>query len=288
MIATRVLILLRPGVSFVQVYMLQPAIFSAAGLAALAPAIVDGNALGSTCGSFGITHDVALGILSWMHGLRWLVKAPGGSIHGEMAGGFNVTICESKGVARCWEQGFGGRLQALRATPHKFILHGVKTPDQYEALHALLHEPAMLDCLGPVVHGPEGVPTGKLRFSAAQQPPIVPIEGYSATAHAARHLNEIFSRLPVSLRPGHAGGSSVTRSIPGGPQGATWASTVAAKTEATTGLHIPPVGTKPWALWPTFGPGDCNDGRPFVETAWDQHLVRLRSLSQHHPPRRGQ
>jgi len=54
--------------------MLQPAIFSVAAVRVLAPAIVDGGALVKTCGAFGITHDVALGLISWMHNLRWQVR----------------------------------------------------------------------------------------------------------------------------------------------------------------------------------------------------------------------
>jgi len=57
------------------VTMLQPAIFSRAGLLEVAPGIVDGQALVKTCEAFGITHDYALGVLAWMHGLMWQVYA---------------------------------------------------------------------------------------------------------------------------------------------------------------------------------------------------------------------
>ena len=66
---------------YFQVFMLQPAIFSAAALHTLAPAIVDGDALTKTCAAFGVTHDVALGFLAWMHGLRWQVRPTPASPH---------------------------------------------------------------------------------------------------------------------------------------------------------------------------------------------------------------
>jgi len=72
------------------------------------------QALTKTCGAFGVTHDVALGILAWAHELRWQVKGSSGSVHQEMAGAFNVTECNLKAVAKCWEQGFDARLHQLR------------------------------------------------------------------------------------------------------------------------------------------------------------------------------
>jgi hypothetical protein len=72
-----------------KVPMLQPALFNRAALLAMGPAVVDGHALTKTCAAFGITHDYALGILSWMHGLALQVKGKGKFNH-EMAGGFNV------------------------------------------------------------------------------------------------------------------------------------------------------------------------------------------------------
>ena len=44
------------------------------------------NALADQCTAFGITHDYALGLVSWLHGLDWQVKGRGGSIHYEAQG----------------------------------------------------------------------------------------------------------------------------------------------------------------------------------------------------------
>jgi len=268
-----------------RVGMLQPAIFSRAALGVLGPAVVDGEALTKTCEAFSITHDYALGFLGWMHGLLWQVKGRGGSMQHEMAGAFNVTQCEAMGVASCWEQGFDARVAALRlgttATPtantknggapavattggergggmQKFILHGVKLPEQFRALERLFDEPAVRRVLGNQNYGGDDYlassSVSSPAFSAAQLPPLMPVQGYSHTSHAAKHQSDLFSRISRHLHQGTAPSK---------------------RPESQT--QTPPLGSSPWVDWPVFGPVDCSAPDAFVETLWDEHMRHLKT-----------
>jgi hypothetical protein len=86
-------VIFKTKITCIKIGMLQPAIYSIASLHLMGPSIVKGQALTKTCSAFGITHDNALGILSWMHQLNFYVKGNHGSLHQEMAGAFNVNIC---------------------------------------------------------------------------------------------------------------------------------------------------------------------------------------------------
>lgn len=119
----------------------------------------------------------------------------------------------------------------------KVILHGVKSPQQFQALHALYQEPKLQQCVGSS-HlnrssagkrdsssssgvgsssydrtGKRSTPAADLsseqeeleeegvhRFSEAQQPPIRNIEGYAHTPHGQKHAVELLSRVPHDLR----------------------------------------------------------------------------------------
>lgn len=94
-------------------------------------------------------------------------------------------MCEEKGVSKCYEQGFHARVDSLRFNPAKFILHGVKMPHQFEALHALYEEPNMDNCIGE--HKPSYI------FSEAQQPPLKSLQGYEFTQHGKEHRETIMT-----------------------------------------------------------------------------------------------
>jgi hypothetical protein len=170
------------------------------------------------------------------------------------------------GVASCWEQGFGARVEALRSGPKgKFVLHGAKMPEHFQELERLFEEPAMQSCLGNQNYDdsqsmPHSTTTTNssspleppllareqsLQRSTGDAPlltPLVPLQGYSRTPHAAKHEREFLRRMAASatMRP----------SFIGGAQNASF--------EAATPNPPPPLGSLSWEGWPVFGPADCH------------------------------
>jgi hypothetical protein len=125
------------------------------------------------------------------------------------------------------------------------------------------------------------------RFSAAHLPPLMPVMGYAHTAHAAKHLPALLSRVPPHLRAKLLAASKKVASNAEG--GATIASgTAPAPAAAASVLPQPPVlGSSPWEDWPVYGPDDCSTTAPLVATAWDAHMSSLklgRSFSAHESP----
>ena len=189
--------------------------------------------------------------------------------------------------------------------PPQVVLHGVKYPHQFQALHNLFQEPSMRRCHGH--HGPSAVHAGSSglessdraaepawsfepawpfeagvqRFSAAQQPPVAAVEGYAHTPHGQLHAAQLLARLPSALRcalrppsaaPGLSGGHGYSHDDGGNDGG---------------DAALPVLGASPWDDWPVFGPADCNAASGKVETAWDKHVSTLGlpgAYSQAHLP----
>jgi len=160
---------------------LQPAILSRRGIELIAPAILEGHAIERTCTAFGITHDYALGVLLWMFGFHWHVKARRGSIHMEMLGAVleqREGDCNPRKVLNCSSKTFFGKLEELRLDPSKAILHGVKHAWQFQQIAELLESPAILRKLAAPF------------ASASSWPPLLlPVLDYQFTEHRKRHGN---------------------------------------------------------------------------------------------------
>jgi hypothetical protein len=147
-------------------------------------------------------------------------------------------------VSKCYEQGFGARLDALRVNPIKIILHGVKVPQQFYDLHALFQEPSMVSCIGGLetllttsssssASSNALLETSKLVFSDAQQPPLMPLQGYKYTNHGKLHYDTIMSYGTGKL--------------------------------------------KGVIEWPVFEPKHCMGDEPMVTTEWESHIQQAKN-----------
>lgn len=160
-----------------QLVQLQPAIMSRQAIIELAPSILYGYMVVRQCSEFNVTHDLALGILTWMRGFHYHVRNKHHSLHQEMAGGFNITLCESVEHRDCYDRGFYGRLDSVRYTPQKITLHGVKHPDQFGAVWNMYSNPDVMRIVRGVV------------FTEDQLPEIRAVNGYEHTQHYKDHPN---------------------------------------------------------------------------------------------------
>jgi len=199
---------------------------------------------------------------------------------------------------------------SLRLLPYstsKVVLHGVKSPHQFQALHALYQEPKMQQCVGRSHDDGASTSVADLpsskdeteneiakevhRFSEAQQPPIRNIEGYVHTPHGQKHANKLLSRAPPDLRSflmlptASSSSQHISGPVKNGSGGSYGDNTSRRSREhnkdsnddgnETSESLLPVLGASPWDDWPVFEPNDCNAGSEKVETAWDRHAAKL-------------